>query len=110
MFEEIFNVLIKVLITVHAWLYCYAANWINTIQLIKHKCVHEFNNYEPDEHFSDRRERLTVLSVSLHDNTHNQHSLHPVTLTELRFYVPLDTKQVISETFPKSISWLGMEN
>jgi len=30
-------------------------------------------------------------------------------LTELRFYVPLDTKQVISETFPKAISWLGME-
>jgi len=30
-------------------------------------------------------------------------------LTELWFYVPLDTKQVISETFPKPISWLGME-
>jgi len=27
----------------------------------------------------------------------------------LRFYVPLDTKQVISETFPKPIFWLGME-
>jgi len=24
-------------------------------------------------------------------------------------YVPLDTKQVISETFPKIVSWLGME-
>jgi len=24
-------------------------------------------------------------------------------------YVPLDTKQIISETFPKPISWLGME-
>jgi len=28
----------------------------------------------------------------------------------LRFYVLLDTKQVILETFPKPISWLGMEN
>jgi len=28
---------------------------------------------------------------------------------QLRFYVPLDTKYVISETFPKPISWLGME-
>jgi len=27
----------------------------------------------------------------------------------LRFYVPLDTKQVILETFPKPISWPGME-
>jgi len=27
----------------------------------------------------------------------------------LQFYVPLDTKQVISETLPKTISWLGME-
>jgi len=32
-----------------------------------------------------------------------------ILLTQLRFYVPLDTKQVISETFPKPISWLGME-
>ena len=31
------------------------------------------------------------------------------TLTEYWFYIPLDTKQVISETFPKPISWLGME-
>jgi len=30
-------------------------------------------------------------------------------LTELRFDVPLDTKQVILETFPKPIFWLGME-
>jgi len=30
-------------------------------------------------------------------------------LTELWFYVPLDTKQVISETFPKPIFWLDME-
>jgi len=30
-------------------------------------------------------------------------------LTELLFYIPLDTKYVISETFPKPISWLGME-
>ena len=28
-------------------------------------------------------------------------------LTELWFYVPLDTKYVISETFSKPISWLG---
>ena len=28
---------------------------------------------------------------------------------ELRFYVSLDTKQVILETFPKPISWHGME-
>jgi len=27
-------------------------------------------------------------------------------LIELRFYVPLDTKWVISETFPKPVSWL----
>jgi len=27
----------------------------------------------------------------------------------LRFYVPLNTKYVILETFPKPISWLGME-
>ena len=30
-------------------------------------------------------------------------------LIELRFYVPLDTKRVILETFPKPIPWLGME-
>jgi len=30
-------------------------------------------------------------------------------LIELRFYIPLDTKQVISETFPQPISLLGME-
>ena len=30
-------------------------------------------------------------------------------LIELRFYVPLDTKHIFSETFPKSIAWLGME-
>ena len=29
--------------------------------------------------------------------------------TELWFYVPLDTKQVFSETFPKPSSSLGME-
>ena len=27
----------------------------------------------------------------------------------LWFYVPVDTKYVISETFPKPVSWLGME-
>jgi len=27
----------------------------------------------------------------------------------LRFYVPLNIKAVISDTFPKPISWLGME-
>jgi len=27
----------------------------------------------------------------------------------LGFHIPLITKQVISETFPKTISWLGME-
>jgi len=27
----------------------------------------------------------------------------------LRFHVPLNTKWVISETFPKPISWLAME-
>jgi len=32
-----------------------------------------------------------------------------VDLTELRFYIPLNTKQVIPETFPKPISWLGKE-
>jgi len=30
-------------------------------------------------------------------------------LTELWFFVPLDTKYVISETLPKPISWLGVE-
>jgi len=30
-------------------------------------------------------------------------------LIELRFYVQLDTKQVISEMFLKPISWLGIE-
>jgi len=30
-------------------------------------------------------------------------------LIELWFYVPLDTKQVILETFPKPFSWLGMK-
>jgi len=30
-------------------------------------------------------------------------------LIELWFYAPLDTEQVILETFPKPISWLGME-
>ena len=28
-------------------------------------------------------------------------------MTELRFYIQLDTKQVISETFPKPIYWFG---
>jgi len=27
----------------------------------------------------------------------------------IEFYVPVGKKQVISETFPKPISWLGME-
>ena len=27
----------------------------------------------------------------------------------LRFYIPLNTKYLISETFPKSIAWLGKE-
>ena len=30
-------------------------------------------------------------------------------LSEIRIYVPLDAKQIIVETFPKPISWLGME-
>jgi len=30
-------------------------------------------------------------------------------LTELRFYVPLNTTWVISETFPRPISWFGVE-
>jgi len=30
-------------------------------------------------------------------------------LIQLRFYVPLDTKSVISETFPMPISWFAME-
>jgi len=30
-------------------------------------------------------------------------------LIELWFYFPLNTKSVILETFPKPISWLGME-
>jgi len=30
-------------------------------------------------------------------------------LIELRFYIQNDTKQFIAETFPKPISWLGME-
>jgi len=30
-------------------------------------------------------------------------------LIELWFYVSLDTKWIISETFPKPISWLGVE-
>jgi len=30
-------------------------------------------------------------------------------LTELRFYIPLNTKHFILETFQKPISWLGME-
>ena len=36
---------------------------------------------------------------------------HPLTdwLTELWFYVPWDNNKAISETFPKPISWLGME-
>jgi len=32
-----------------------------------------------------------------------------ITIYKLRFYVPLNTKWVISETFPKPISWLCME-
>jgi len=31
-------------------------------------------------------------------------------LIELRFHVPLDTKYVISETFPKPIFWLVWKN
>jgi len=30
--------------------------------------------------------------------------------SQLRFYVLLDTKQVISKTFPMPITWFGMEN
>jgi len=30
-------------------------------------------------------------------------------LTELRFYVLLNTKEVILEKFPMPMSWLGME-
>ena len=30
-------------------------------------------------------------------------------LIELRHYVTFDIKQVISETFPKPVSWLGMK-
>jgi len=30
-------------------------------------------------------------------------------LTELRFYIPFDVKNVILETFPKPIYWLGIE-
>jgi len=30
-------------------------------------------------------------------------------LTEFRFYIPLDTKKVILETFSKPIFWFGME-
>jgi len=30
-------------------------------------------------------------------------------LIELWFYVPLDTKWIIPEMFPKPISWLGVE-
>jgi len=30
-------------------------------------------------------------------------------LIDWRFYVPLNTKQVISEMFPKPVSWLGIE-
>jgi len=32
-----------------------------------------------------------------------------IQLSEFRFYAPLDTKRVISETFSKQIFWLGME-
>jgi len=30
-------------------------------------------------------------------------------VSELQFYIPLNTKQVILETLPKPIAWLGME-
>jgi len=30
-------------------------------------------------------------------------------MTELRFYITLDTKPVILEMFPKPISWLGIQ-
>jgi len=40
---------------------------------------------------------------------HLYYDSSPVTGYWLRFYVPLNTKQVISEMFPKPISWLGME-
>jgi len=38
-----------------------------------------------------------------------QRSISSNWLTELRFYIPLDIKQVILETFHKPISWLYME-
>jgi len=31
-------------------------------------------------------------------------------MTELWLYIPLNAKQVISDMFPKTISWFGMEN
>jgi len=37
------------------------------------------------------------------------HRYYQHMLGELTFYIPLNTKSVISETFPKPTSWLGME-
>jgi len=45
----------------------------------------------------------------LHDLSGYHQFILCITGYWLRFYVPLDTKQVISETFAKPISWLGIE-
>ena len=53
-----------------------------------------------------------VTCTAIFSNTHSLHLLpvlHTTASYWLRFYVPLNTKQVISKTFPKPISWLGME-
>jgi len=51
---------------------------------------------------------LKIFSVRLSSEFATKSSLN-VSLIELRFYVPLNTKQVISETFPEPISRLGMK-
>ena len=44
---------------------------------------------------------LYICAMLTHDENETSY--------ELRLYVSLNTKQVISETFPKPSSWLGME-
>ena len=61
----------------------------------------------PQHHW---HQRLGPTQMPLcHLLSHAKHMLLSNWLTELRFDIPFNTKWVILKTFPKPISWLGME-
>jgi len=55
---------------------------------------------------------MTSLPLAHADGSYAGGKISACYLVEVRFYIPLNTlntKKVILETFPKPISWLGME-